>query len=158
MHVWCIQLFSSYIDEIEKYNYTGLSIAYIVVNYPLLLLAFLLTIIEWKGFIKKMKVLLHMKNDELSASNLTQLNVSRSSNSTSAKLWERNNFKAKTFLINFYFQFCYCRNPCTFMYDNYNSYFYAFIIKFQYSLWYFDISLIWFIVCNILSVVCTGCI
>ena len=73
-------------DEIEKYSYTGLSIAHIIffnVSSPLM---FLLTIIEWKGFIKKMNVLLHMKNDELSASNLAQLNISRLSNSTSAKL------------------------------------------------------------------------
>ena len=61
-------------DEIEKYSYTGLSIAYIVVNYPLLLLVFLLTIIEWKSFIQKVKELLHMKNNELTASNLAQLN------------------------------------------------------------------------------------
>ena len=71
-------------DEIEKYSYTGLSIAYVIFFYVLCPLTFLLTIIEWKGFIKKMKVLLHMKNDELSASNLIQLYTL--SNSTSAKL------------------------------------------------------------------------
>ena len=72
-------------DEIEKYSYTGLSIAHTVFSYTLMPLMFLLTIIEWKRFIQKMKVLLHMKNNELTASNLAQLNTSRISNSTSAK-------------------------------------------------------------------------
>ena len=73
-------------DEIVKYSYTGLSIAYTIFFYVLCPLTFLLTIIEWKGFIKKMKVLLHMKNNELSAFNLIQLTTSRLSNSTSAKM------------------------------------------------------------------------
>ena len=72
-------------DEIEKYSYTGLSIAFIIFAYTLFSLAFLLTITEWKRFIQKMKVLFHMKNDELSPSNLVQLNTSRLSNFTSVK-------------------------------------------------------------------------
>ena len=72
-------------DEIEKYSYTSLSIAFIIFAYTLMPLMLLLTITEWKRFIQKMKVLLHMKNDELSPSNLVQLNTSRLSNFTSAK-------------------------------------------------------------------------
>ena len=69
-------------DEMEKYSYTGLSIAYINFAYTLMPLMLLLTITEWKTFIQKMKLLLHMKNDELSASNLNTLKLS---NPTSAK-------------------------------------------------------------------------
>ena len=63
-------------DEIEKYSYTGLSIARIIFNYTLTPLIFLLTIIEWKWFILKMKILLHMK----SASNFAQSKLSNSTN------------------------------------------------------------------------------
>ena len=48
-------------DEMEKYSYTGLSIAFTIFAYTLMPLMLLLTITEWKGFIQKMKVLLHMK-------------------------------------------------------------------------------------------------
>ena len=67
-------------DEIEKYSYTGLSIAQIIFNYTLTPLIFLLTIIEWKWFILKMKILLHMKNDELSGSNFTESKIISSTN------------------------------------------------------------------------------
>ena len=72
-------------DEMKKYSYTGLSIAFRIFSYTLMPLTLLLTITEWKRFIQKMKVLLHMKNDEQSASNLVQLNTLKLSNSTSAK-------------------------------------------------------------------------
>ena len=72
-------------DGMEKYSYTGLSIAFIIFAYTLMPLMLLLTITEWKSFIQKMKVLLHMKNEELSASNLVQLNTLKLSTSTSAK-------------------------------------------------------------------------
>ena len=63
-------------DEIVKYSYTGLSIAYAVFIFALLPLVFLLAIIEWRSSIQKVKELLHMKNknNELSVSNLAQLN------------------------------------------------------------------------------------
>ena len=71
-------------DEMVKYSYTGLSIAYTVFTYALLPLVFLLAIIEWRSSIQKMKELLHMKskNNELSASNLAQLNRSNEVSST----------------------------------------------------------------------------
>ena len=72
-------------DEMKKYSYTRLSIAYIILYYTLMPLMFLLVIIEWKSFIQKMKGLLHMKNEELSVSNLVQLNTLKLSTSTSAK-------------------------------------------------------------------------
>ena len=65
-------------DEMEKYSYTGLSIAHIIFNYTLTPLIFLLTIIEWKWFILKMKILLHMKNDELSGPSFTKSKLSNS--------------------------------------------------------------------------------
>ena len=70
-------------DEIVKYSYTGLSIASVVI-YPLLPLVFLLAIIEWRSSIQKMKKLLNMKNknNELSASNLAQLNRSNEVSNT----------------------------------------------------------------------------
>ena len=64
-------------NEIEKFSYTGLSISHAIFSYILMPLMLLLTIIEWKWFIQKMKVLLHMKNKELNASNLAQLNTSK---------------------------------------------------------------------------------
>ena len=67
-------------DEIEKYSYTGLSIVQIIFNYTLTPLIFLLTFIEWKWFILKMKILLHMKNDELSGSNFAKSKLSSSTN------------------------------------------------------------------------------
>ena len=72
-------------DEIEKYSYTGVFITYIILSYTFLPLMFPLTIFEWKRFIQKMKGLLHVKNNELAAYNLAQLNTSRLSNPTSAK-------------------------------------------------------------------------
>ena len=72
-------------DGMEKYSYTGLSIAFRIIAYTLMPLMLLLTITEWKSFIQKMKVLLHMKNDELSASNLVKLNTLKLSNATSDK-------------------------------------------------------------------------
>ena len=71
-------------DEMVKYSYTGLSIVYTVFTYALLPLVFLLAIIEWRSSIQKMKELLHMKNknNELSASNLAQLNRSNEVSNT----------------------------------------------------------------------------
>ena len=78
-------------DEIVKYSYTGLSIAYTVFTYALLPLVFLLAIIEWRRSIQKMNELLHMKkiNNEISASNLAQL---KRSNEVSNTLIFGNNF------------------------------------------------------------------
>ena len=70
-------------DEIVKYSYTGLSIASVFI-YALSPLVFLLVIIEWRSSIQKMNELLHMKNknNELSASNLAQLNRSNEVSNT----------------------------------------------------------------------------
>ena len=71
-------------DEIVKYSYTGLSIAYTVFGFTLLPLVFLLAIIEWRRSIQKMNELLHMKkkNNEISASNLAQLKRSNEVSNT----------------------------------------------------------------------------
>ena len=60
-------------------------------------------------------------------------------------------FKAKTFIILFQFKFCYCRNPCRFIDDKYNSYFYTYTITFQFILIF--LQLVFFFV----SVIWTGC-
>ena len=57
-------------DEIEKYSYAGLSIAFIVFTYAFLPLVFLLAIIEWRRFIQKMKALLGMKNEPVAMSTI----------------------------------------------------------------------------------------
>ena len=50
-------------DDLEKYSYTSLSIAFIVFTYGLLPLVSLLVIIEWRYFISRMKDLLHINSD-----------------------------------------------------------------------------------------------
>ena len=73
-------------DGIEKYSYTGLSITHIIFTYTLMPLMFLLTIIEWKSLIQKMKGLLHLENSEITTSHLIHLTTSRIiSNPTEAK-------------------------------------------------------------------------
>ena len=76
-------------NENDMISYTVLSNAYIVFVYALLPLVFLLitiilVIIEWRSSIQKLKELLHMKNknNELSASNLAQLNRSNEVSNT----------------------------------------------------------------------------
>ena len=49
-------------DELEKYSYTGLYIAYIIFTYSLLPLVFLLTIIEWRSLAQTVKPMLGMRN------------------------------------------------------------------------------------------------
>ena len=56
-------------DDLEKYSYTSLSIAFIVFTYGLLPLVSLLVIIEWRHFISRIKDLLHIKSDAFAVSN-----------------------------------------------------------------------------------------
>ena len=72
-------------DGIEKYSYRGLAITHVFLFYTLMPLMFLLAIIEWKSFIQKMKVLLHVESEEPSDIKLATLTTSRISNTIEAR-------------------------------------------------------------------------
>ena len=72
-------------DDLEKYSYTSLSIAFIVFTYGLLPLVSLLVIIEWRHFISRMKDLLHIKSDAFAISGLPPTPMSRLNSSSEPK-------------------------------------------------------------------------